>query len=318
MLRCLTIAILVLSANVARGESQVVRFATWPEYGKNAGLVYAQEQGFFEAYGLATQIIDGYQNSLLLLESGDADVAQVLCSSAMAAILRGLPAKIVGARDQRNPIATVSLPALNIQSPADYRGFRWGHSAGFSPEQLMLDRLSREHHFSVEEIELVNLDYSARLPALLAGEVDFVSAWLGSGYPAQLAAATAAGIRLDLLKWGDFGVDSYGECFVARVNSDGYAPDWMDNWLAAAKEGFISSLTVPSEVHGLVLSTITELGDPDVFSLAFEQGNELLVQPGADAGTVLSMDVGRMSSTAEWAGLPVTDIDSMLFIPEAH
>jgi len=291
--------------------AEEVRVATWPEYGKNAGLVLAQVNGNFEKVGIDLKLIDTFQNGLVLLEGGAADAAQVFCSAAMTSIRNGMKAKIVAARDQRSPVATVSLPKSNIKVPADYAGKRWGHSAGFSPEKSMLARLLSDAGSKIDSVDLINVDFPARLPALLAGEVDFVSAWRGSGLPVVVAAARNNGQTLDVVRWDKFGVDAYGECFVVKVDENGEPPAWITRFLSAARAGYAASVKDPAAALKAV-SAMPKAGDPALLSIAVEEGNELLISEGQSISDILSVTPEGLSRTASWAGLPQGGVVDMI------
>ena len=302
-------ATLVLASS-AYGE--VVRFATWPAPGKNAGIIFAQSSGLFEERGLESIVLEGYQNTLVVLSAGEAEIAQVLCSSAVSAIGEGLRGRIIAARDQRNPIATVSLPRTNIERVSDFRGLSWGHSPGFSPERAILERLVSEANLEIEEVDFVNVDFPARLPSLLSGEIDFFSAWIGSGYPVVASAAAKVGQDLDVLRWEDFGVDIYGECYVARTDASGRVPSWVPQWLEAAREGHIYAIENPQEVGAVVLGALRDPIDPQVFWQSVSEANELLVGEGG-MSTVLLIDDDKMRRTVEWSGGALDYVDSALW-----
>ncbi|MDT1064660.1 ABC transporter substrate-binding protein [Paracoccus sp. CPCC 101403] len=291
--------------------AEEIRIATWPEYGKNAGIVVAQERGYFSDYGLHVTLIDTFQNGLILLEGGDADLAQVFCSAIIAKFKEGMAVRIIAARDQRTPVATVALPSQSIHAPEDYIGKRWGHSAGFSPERSMLEKILENKGSSIDSVDLVNLDFPARLPALLRGDVDFVSAWLGSGLPTMLQAARKNGQELSVVRWDEQGVDAYGECWAIKTNEHGNVPGWITPFLHAARKGYAYSLDNPAETLDLIRKA-PKSGDPTALELSLIQGNELLLSKSQSEAGLLSVSREGLEKTAQWAGLPTEGMEELI------
>ena len=173
----ISMVILLTTFVSLRSNATEVRLSTWPSHGKNAGFYLAERRGYYSDQGLTFSFVTSFQHTLIPLEAGDAEIAQVLCSDALKVINNGADYIIVGVRDAQFPVGTISLRELAIQTPEDYANRTWGHSAGFSPEMAVLPWIARQRGFDVDSVKVIHLDFPARLPALLRREVDFISAW---------------------------------------------------------------------------------------------------------------------------------------------
>ena len=257
--------------------TRAVHLVTFPSHGKNIGFDVALERGYFRDEGIEVTMSNAFENALAMLDGGRADIAQMLCVRAMQAMEQGARHRIIAVRDAVLPIGTISLPAAAINTPADYAGKRWGEGAEFGVERMAMRRLGELTGFDPAAVRLVNMEYRVRLPALLAGNIDFVSAWWASGYPAQLIAARREGVSLRFLRWSDYGLDGYGDCLVARQR-------WLDNdpraaraFLAAAARGFHDAIADPAAAVALLVARdASQRQQAEVITLAWAQAQDLL------------------------------------------
>ena len=243
----LLVAGLTLTLASAALGRESVRVATFPSYGKNAGLIWAQRAGLFGSSEIDFDLVDTRLNTIVLTEGGVAQVAQVLCSSVGLTVQTGSSYRVIAIRDQRNPIATVSLKTANIRVPADLAGKRWGYSAGFSPEQFLIEKMGELQGFDAGSIRKMNMDFSVRTAALITGKVDFISGWYGSALPPISRTITDAGLEPSVLRWEDFGADMYGECFIARADYINSHVDVLKKWIAVVRKGFQYVIDNPEE-----------------------------------------------------------------------
>lgn len=239
-------------------EKQTVRLSTWPSLGKNAGFYVAQSRGIYDDHKIEFSFIHSRQSTVNPILTGDADVAQVLCSEAVRLINEGAPLLVVGARDASFPVGTVSLASSDVRSPSDYAGKRWGRSAGIDAELQTLNLLADLNSFDVNSVTSVHVEFPARIPALIRGDVDVVSAWWGSGFPIMQAAAHAQGVKLSFIKWSDFGIDLYGECFVVTSTFASANGELLRRFLEATKVGFEVAIAEPSSAVAAILSEVNQ------------------------------------------------------------
>lgn len=286
-----------------------VRLATFPSQGKNAGLIWALQSGLFEANGLEVEIIDTRQNTISLLESGQADIAQVLCSSVGFFTSKGADLKIIAVRDQRNPVATISLQDNPVESVSDFDRKRWGYSASFSPEQFILKKLADQHEVNFENIIKLNVDFPLRVGALINGEVDFISGWIGSALPPFTSAIEKTGAKPVVLYWEDLGVDIYGECFAAKSSALASSGEIFEKFITTAKQAYFEVIGDPSVGMNAVIAFYKGLViDKEILAEQIEQSNSLL--GSGDKDDILSVEEEKLQQTFEWLsvnpGVPVS------------
>lgn len=298
-----------------------VVLSSWPSYGKNSGFYLAIDRGYFEDEGIQLVIQDSFQNAMLLLESGDAQLTQVLCSSALSAIEQGGDYRIVAIRDAIIPVGTISLKSEAIRTPADYEGKLWGHSESFSPELAILPALAERSSFDPDSVDIVHLEFPARLPALLNGDVDFISAWWGSGYPPQLLAARQQGIEIDFLRWSDFGIDAYGECLVARNDWLISSPVAAAGFFAAADRGFRDAIADPeSAVNATIRLNPSQEDQKAVIALSWEQSEDLVYDSKSLVQKLFWIDANRLLETrrlilGDTSNSPIEETFTNEFLP---
>jgi ABC-type nitrate/sulfonate/bicarbonate transport system substrate-binding protein len=212
-----------------------------------------------------------------LTEGNQAEIAQILCSNVGLLAKAGADYKVIAVRDQKNPIAFVSLPRNKVEKPTDLQGKRWGYSAGFSPEQYLLDNVSKDFGFDSNSIVKINMDFNARLISLLDSTVDFVSAWYGSALPVFQDALTRAGQTPITMKWDDFGIDIYGECFIARSEYVAKNESTLRRWIEVATAGYEYVLQNPEDGLSAVKSRYgAESVKEPIIRQSISQSNELL------------------------------------------
>lgn len=292
-------SVIVLSSCIAIQPSiRKVSLSSWPSYGKNSGFYLALERGHYSSRDVDFRLIDSLQNALLPLETGDAEVAQVLCSAALAAIEQGADYRIIAIRDAVLPVGTISLTSSGIKTPSDYERKRWGHSETFSPERALLPALAQNTGFDPNTVRLIHLEFPARLPALLKGEVDFISAWWGSGYPPQLIAARKQNIELDFIRWSDYDIDIYGECLVARNDWLKSSPSVARAFLEATQQGFEEAMTDPnSAIKAVIAQNPDQVGQEEVIALAWEQSQDLINDEQTMTHGLFWIDEAKLSNT---------------------
>lgn len=305
---------LILVSSVVVQAADQVRFGTFPSYGKNAGLVWAKSASYFSKQDIDFSLVDSRVSTAVLLEGRNVDIAQILCSSVGDLVSNGANLEIIAVRDQRNPIAIVSLDDAGIQSPDDLSNKRWGYSASFSPEQNIFREAGRRMGFDFNTIEKISLDFSLRLPSLLNGDVDFISAWIGSVLPIYQKAIDDSGRKIRVLRWEDFGIDIYGECFIARSDWLKENANLTERWLTAAEEGFQHVLDYPEDgIEAIIGYYGLEAGDPDVIRLAVHQSNELLEHDGRQG--IFSIERDKLHDTLIMLGVTADreDLDRLIW-----
>jgi ABC-type nitrate/sulfonate/bicarbonate transport system substrate-binding protein len=231
----------------------------------------------YERAGINLELVNTFQNTLLPLESGQVEIAQVFVADALALVEQGRDVVVLGARDVQCPIATVSLRKKGVSSPADYGGLRWGISPGFFPEGKLLPQLARRYKFEEKSIDRVHVEFSGRLSALQRGQVDIISAWYGSGLPVVQLAARRNDIDISIDKWMNHNILCYGEVFVARRDWALANLDSVKRFMSATQVSFLGALRDPSvAIQTTIRIAKIPAEQTEATRIAFEQSSELL------------------------------------------
>jgi ABC-type nitrate/sulfonate/bicarbonate transport system substrate-binding protein len=264
-----------------------LRFATWPSLAKNVAIHLGRNR-FIEA-GIDLKILSSLKNALDVMRSGEADVCQILFSSAIREIAAGGDYILIGIRDKVCPCGTLSLRDNHIVHPNAYANRTWGHTVNFSEDRFLMSQLADTFGFDIASIRVRDVPYPNRLAALIAKDVDFISAWWGTGYPDQILDAKADGISLDYVRWADFGLRTYGDCLLARRSWALSHRTLVESFLEIVSRTYFETLqdpeTVLKEVLGEELLS-KNVRDINKLRLGIKQSLELL-KPSCNSATLL-------------------------------
>lgn len=275
-----------------------VRFLAFPTPGRSAPFALAVEDGSYAARNVDFEFVGSFDSTIALLEAGEGEIAQALCSEAMSRISLGADLLIIAVRDAIFPVATVSLPESGIRTVADYADKKWGESADNDAELAVMPALADINGFDSSSIEIINLAFEAKLPALIAGEVDFVTAWYGSGYVTYLLAAESQGIDLNLIRWSEFGLDIYGQCFVARASWVNDNREGAAAFVSVTKAAYQNAIANQDRAVAATLnSEIFEGAEEDSVRLGWMQSSELIEDANTAENGVLWIDKDKLERT---------------------
>ncbi|MBS98285.1 MAG: ABC transporter ATP-binding protein [Oceanospirillaceae bacterium] len=142
-----------------------------PDHGP---LIVAQQEGYFAEQNLDVSLVEPSDPSLppKLVAAGEADMAISYQPQLHLQIDQGLPLMRIGTLVATPLNSLVVLKDGPIQSIADLKGKKVGFSvSGF--EDALLRAMLGQHDLTLEDIELINVNWSLS-PSLIAGQVDAV------------------------------------------------------------------------------------------------------------------------------------------------
>ncbi len=140
----------------------------------HATLVVAKEKGYFAEAGLEVELIAPADpnDAPKLVAAGKADVGISYQPQLQMHVAAGLPLMRIATIVATPLNSLVVLADGPIHSPADLKGRKVGFSVG-GFEDAMLAAILARHGLTLDDIELVNVNFSLS-PALFAGHVDAV------------------------------------------------------------------------------------------------------------------------------------------------
>lgn len=142
-----------------------------PDHGP---LYVAQELGYFREAGLEVEFIEPADpnDPPRLVAAGRGDIAVSYQPQLHMMAEREIPVIRIGTLVATPLTSLVVLRDGPIRSIADLRGKRIGYSVG-GFETAVLGAMLREHGLTLDDVELVNVNFSLS-PSLMAGQVDAV------------------------------------------------------------------------------------------------------------------------------------------------
>lgn len=165
---------LALAAAPAEAKDHMTLLLDWfvnPDHGP---VIIAQEKGYFEEAGLEVEVIAPADPSdpPKLVAAGQADLAISYQPQLHLFVHEGLPLKRVGTLVATPLSCLLALEDGPIKTPADLAGRKVGFSVG-GVEEAVLGQVLKTHGVTLEEIELINVNFSLS-PSLMSGQVDAV------------------------------------------------------------------------------------------------------------------------------------------------
>lgn len=170
----LTFAAALLLATPALAEDKMTLLLDWfvnPDHGP---IIVAQEKGYFTDQGLDVEIVAPADPSAppKLVAAGQGDLAISYQPSQHLHVAEGLPLLRVGTLVATPLNCLLVLKDGPIKEISDLKGGKIGFSVAGVEEAVLTAMLGR-HGVSVDDIELVNVNFSLG-PSVMSGQVDAV------------------------------------------------------------------------------------------------------------------------------------------------
>jgi putative hydroxymethylpyrimidine transport system substrate-binding protein len=170
---CLAAVLIALSALPARAEPLTI-LLDWfinPDHGP---LIVALEKGYFAEEGLQIRLVEpaNPNDPPKLVAAGKAELAVSYQPQLHMQAAAGLPLARVGTLVATPLNTLLVLDESPIRSIADLKGRTVGFSVGGFEDAMLAAMLAR-HDLSVDDVKLVNVNFSLS-PSLLSGQVDAV------------------------------------------------------------------------------------------------------------------------------------------------
>ena len=225
-----------------------------PDHGP---IIVAQEKGYFADADLEVEIIAPADPSdpPKLVAAGQADLAISYQPQLHLQIHEGLPLQRVGTLVATPLNCLLALEDGPIQSPADLAGKKVGFSVG-GVEEAVLGSILRHHGLSLDDVELVNVNWSLS-PSLMSGQVDAV---IGAYRNFELNQMDIEGVKGKCFFVEEEGLPAYDELiYVANTNT--MDKDLIERFLAATEKATQYIVNHPEDSWKVFSETSSELQD---------------------------------------------------------
>lgn len=243
------------------GAVPITFVLNWAISGEQTGIVAALSEGFYADEGLAVTILRGYGSSSTAnrLLAGEGQFGFIDTIAGVRSRAAGIPLKYVAMGYHKSPVGLFGKPGVGPTTPDEIRGKRIGVTAA-STDYLQLQILAHLHGINLEnEVTLVFLSSAAKIPAVLSDEVDAVSGY-DTGEGAQLAHALGVPYEeLAVMKYADFGIDTYGNGVAALENYIESNPEIVSKFVRATMKGWAWALQNPDKAVDDVVKMFPEL-----------------------------------------------------------
>ncbi|OAN67909.1 ABC transporter ATP-binding protein [Sulfitobacter sp. EhC04] len=225
-----------------------------PDHGP---IIVAQELGYFADQGLEVDIIAPADPSdpPKLVAAGQADLAVSYQPQLHLQIHEGLPLQRVGTLIATPLNCLLALADGPVQSPADLAGKKVGFSVG-GVEEAVLGTILRHHGLSLDDVELVNVNWSLS-PSLMSGQVDAV---IGAYRNFELNQMEIEGVEGNCFFVEEEGLPSYDE-LIYVANSGTMDKEMIARFLAATEKATQYIVNNPEKSWEVFSATSAELQD---------------------------------------------------------
>ena len=253
----LTIVLACAAPVSARAGEAMTVILDWFVNPDHAPLIVALEQGYFAEAGLDVELVAPADpnDPPKLVAAGMADLAVSYQPQLYVQVHEGLPLIRVGTLIASPLNSLVVLADGPVDDIADLKGRKIGYSVGGFEDALLRTMLER-HGVSLDEVELVNVNFSLS-PALIAGQVDAV---IGAFRNFELNQLDLEGYEGRAFYVEEEGVPPYDELILV-ANRETLDRPKVRRFLDALERGVLFLVNHPEESWVLFTEAYPDLDD---------------------------------------------------------
>lgn len=264
--------------------------------GGTAAFFVAQSRGWFREAGLEVTI-DGSAGSgdaITRVASGAYQMGVGDIATLAEFLVRnpGSAPRVVMPLHDRSPQAVVSLAAAGIARPADLAGKTVGNGPADGASR-MFPAFARLNGVDLAQVNRRQVTAQLRDTMLLTRQVDAVT---GFDYTVffNLKANGTNPAYIRLMRYGDFGMDFYGNAILAGQPMIAERPDVLRRFLAVAARGWRDTLADPAMAAAVIKRQVPLLDEAiEAERITFLRDN-LMITDRTRALGIGTMDLGRL------------------------
>ncbi len=256
----LIIALITIACGSTADEEliPVTFILDWVPNTNHTGIFVAEANGYFEEAGLAVDIIQpGEVYPEAAVASGVADFGISFQEMVTLARADDVPIVSIAAVLQHNTSGFASAADLNVTSPADFEGLRYG-SFGTPFEDPTLEVLMNCAGGDFSQLEIVNTGWADPLALIAEDQIDM--AWIFYGW--QGVQAQQQGIDLNVVMMEDYFdciPDYYTPVVIVSEGTIANNPEVVRALMEALSHGYDFAIRNPDEAAELLLAAVPEL-----------------------------------------------------------
>ena len=252
---------LIVGACESPGDEEltsVTFMLDWVPNTNHTGVFVAEANDYFEEAGLAVEIIQpGEVYPEAAVASGATDFGISFQEQVTLARADDVPIVSIATVLQHNTSGFASAAALNVASPVDFEGLRYG-SFGSPFEAPTIEVLMNCDGGNFSQLEIVNTGWSDPLALIAEEQIDV--AWIFYGW--QGFQAQQQGVGINVLMMEDYFncvPDYYTPVVIASEDTIAYEPEVVKAMMRALSRGYDFAIQNPSEAAELLLAAVPEL-----------------------------------------------------------
>ncbi|MFQ5915350.1 MAG: ABC transporter substrate-binding protein [Nitrospinota bacterium] len=229
----------------AVAAEKVTFILDWIPYGSHTGFFTSLNKGIFRDTGLDVTIRRGYGSgdTVKLITAGKGDFGFADTGTLVVGRSRGAKAKTVGVLYNKAPHTAFALKRSGIRTVKDLGGRSIGEAQG-GAAIAVFPALAKIH--GVKKWKFVPMSPASKNPALLAGKVDAILTFADVG-PSLRRGAKKTGNEIVELRYGDNGLDFYGNGIIVRDEDINSRPKLIRLFVNAAFRGAAHAIKNPDE-----------------------------------------------------------------------
>lgn len=294
------LAIALSGAGSAGAAEKVVYQLGWVPGGSNAIEYLAVTGGFFAAEGLEVQILsgNGASDALTRVAAGTADIGAIGIEALMAAEAEGhVPARAVFSLYSKKPDSINTGADSGITRIADLAGKRIG-TAAYSSSNVVWPVFARKNGLDPATIKVTQVDASALAPLMASGQVDAIINWITTA-PLDAAVMEAAGRKMRVIPWSDYGYEGYSQSLVAGDSFLKARPGVARAFLRAIIKATDAAIADPAKAAEAIHQLVPEI-DPAIAAQEFTASIPLIRNDVTAADGYGTFKPERLKATWGW------------------
>lgn len=252
----------------------------WLHQFQFAGIYAAKEQGFYKDAGLDVTIIERNKKSSPLKDVMAGKVQfGIIDASIVREKMMGTSVVMLAAIYQHSPLALIALEKSGIVSPLELINKRVMYQRGV--DDGMITEMFNE--FGIKENQFEYVPQSFKVDALLTGDADAMSVYLGN----QPFYYQQKGIKINIIKPASYGIDLYGDILFTSEQWFKNNKDLALKFRSATIKGWEYALNHKDELIDLIIKKYSP--NKSKAALRYESANvEKMISPH-------HIDIGHIS-----------------------
>jgi len=235
---------------------KVVFMLDWVPNTNHTGIYVAKEKGYFAQKGLDVEIVQPSQGGTTdLVATGKAQFGVSSQEEITMARAAGVPLVSIATVIQHNTSGFASKKEINIKSPGDFEGKRYG-GWGSASEEAMLRAVMQKAGADPTRLKMINIG-TADFFTAINRDIDF--GWIFYAWTGIEAELRGLPLNVIWLKDLDPALDYYTPLLFASEQVIKNDPKLARDFLAAASMGYNFAAENPDQAAEILLKQVPEL-----------------------------------------------------------